>query len=135
MTECILLPEQYNLLWKTSWIPLIPTVFLLYRQQYGRATGGFAIFLTSINYWRRPDYSWRRYLDLATVFFCILYQVIAAWTAQNRIAYYTLGTISFTSFMIGMYQYKQNRWWLSTLLHANTHLLASVAQFMLILGE
>lgn len=135
MTDCILLPEQYNLLWKTSWLSLIPTALLLYKQQVGRATCGVAIFLTSINYWRHPDYSWRRYLDLATVFFCMLYQVINARNAQNRIAYYTLGTSSIVSFVIGMHQYKQNRWWVSTLLHANTHLLASAAQLTLVLGE
>jgi len=135
MTECILLPEQYNLLWKTSWIPLIPTIFLLYRQHYVRAAGGFAVFLTSINYWRRPDYSWRRYMDITAVYSVVFYELAYSANSRYSTPYYIIGIAGFLSFLISTYQYKQNRWWLSTLLHANTHLLASVAQFMLILGE
>ena len=50
----MLLSEQYNMLWSTSWITLYPTLMALHRKQYDMALGTGVVFLTSLNYWKDP---------------------------------------------------------------------------------
>ena len=132
---CILLPEQYNLLWKTSWLTLLSAAYLLHREHYDMSLLGTCVFLTSINYWRRPDYSWRRYLDLGTVFVGATYESIRARNAEYRVVFFALNTIAVASFLVAIRLYNQNRWWASTLWHANIHLTANAALLIVASGR
>jgi hypothetical protein len=135
MTVCILLPEQYNLLWKTSWLTLSSAVYLFHRAHYDLCLIATCVFLTSINYWRRPDYSWRRYADLGAVFVGTTYESIRARNAEHRVAFFTLNTIAVASFLVAIHLYNQKRWWASTLWHANIHLTANAALLIVASGR
>ena len=135
MSECILLPEQYQLLWKTSWLSLGSSPYLYYRGHPSQAFLAICVFLTSVNYWYKPDYSWRRYLDIAVVCLSLSYQAFVARNAEHRVVYYTINSVAITSFLASRHFYQQKRWWASTLLHANLHLLANVSQCILVTGS
>jgi hypothetical protein len=134
MGDCILLPEQYGFLWKTSWISLATFFYMLYKGRDNESLLLAAIFLTSINYWQRPDYSWRRYMDIATVWSSLAYGIVTTRNAEYRVAYYAINSLAIWSFVAGGYYYKKNRWWTSTLLHANVHLLGNLAIWVVISG-
>ena len=61
---CILEPQQCKLIYKVSFLSLGTSMYAFYNKHYSLSyvTGG--VFLTSINYWKHPDYSWRRYVDI-----------------------------------------------------------------------
>ena len=65
--DLILPREQYLLLWKISWISLFSCAFAIYRGYYDLACVPGGVWLTSINYWKKPMYSYRRTLDIVVV--------------------------------------------------------------------
>ena len=71
----MLLSEQYNMLWSTSWITLYPTLMALHRKQYDMALGTGVVFLTSLNYWKDPTNEMNRLIDVTTVRCVLLYQL------------------------------------------------------------
>ena len=61
----MLLSEQYNMLWSTSWITLYPTLMALHRKQYDMALGTGMVFLTSLNYWKDPTNQMNRLIAVS----------------------------------------------------------------------
>ena len=61
--DCILEPDQYNLIFRASFLSLGSSVYAIHNGHYDLALCPGGVFLTSITYWVKPDYSWRRYLD------------------------------------------------------------------------
>jgi hypothetical protein len=129
--ELILLPEQYNLIWRVSWLSLISTIYALYRKHYELVIVPGGIFITSINYWRKPDYSWRRYVDMIYVQFALHYQNIKAYNMEYAKIYYVLIFVSIIWFFIGIYYYKKNDHWKSTYCHLMLHIMANIGNLIL----
>jgi len=61
---------------------LISCIYAIYKNHYDLALVPGGVFLTSINYWRCPDYSWRRYLDMIYVKLALIYQIYRAYNAE-----------------------------------------------------
>ena len=71
--ECILYPEQYKIIYNVSFLSLGSCMYAIYNGYYCLSICPGGVFLTSINYWRHPDYSWRRYLDMTYVKLSFIY--------------------------------------------------------------
>ena len=65
-------------LYRLSWLSASTCCLAVYMQLFDLAIVPAAVLFTSIKYWRCPDYSWRRYVDIVTVQFAICYQIIRA---------------------------------------------------------
>ena len=128
---CILYPEQYNYLWKTSWCTLLTSIYAFYRGHYSFSVWTGSVFITSINYWRKPDYSWRRYADMALVKLCLAYNVYYAYNKENRMPYYIIIGTSACFYPLGIYFHKQGKYWHSTYAHSMIHIGANIANFVL----
>lgn len=77
---CTIISKPYsNFLWYTSWLSCISGLFAVYRGHYYLAPAPFGVWLTSINYWYHPDYSWRRYIDMIYVHIAIIYKTLYAY--------------------------------------------------------
>jgi hypothetical protein len=133
--ECILYPEQYNLLFQVSFLSLGSSLYALYHGHYSLALCPGGVFLTSINYWRKPDYSWRRYLDMACVYSALMYQLYKAYDSQYNIEYYTVMLFAASFYPLGVYYYKKKQYWHSTYAHGALHVLSNVANVVLYSGE
>jgi hypothetical protein len=131
--ELILPPEHYWFLWKLSWLSLFSCAFAIYRGHYDLACVPGGVWLTSINYWRRPDYSWRRYLDISYVHLSLLYQTTRAYNAQYALQYYIILSFALACFPMSVYFHKKNQW-LSTILHGMLHVFANISNFVLYAG-
>jgi hypothetical protein len=46
--------EQYSIIYNVSFLSLGSSIYAVYNGYYGLSDGAF---LTSVNYWRKPDYS------------------------------------------------------------------------------
>ena len=56
--------EQTTIIYNISFLSLGSSIYAIYNGYYYMSIYPGGVFLTSINYWRKPDYSWRRYLDM-----------------------------------------------------------------------
>lgn len=131
---CILYPEQCSFLWRTSFFSLASSLYAVYKGQYSLALAPGGVFLTSINYWRKPDYSWRRDLDMYYVKLAVSYQMMRAYNAQyNRLYYATLFT-GVCFYPISIYFYKKKQYWHSTYAHSMIHIVANISNIILYSG-
>jgi hypothetical protein len=131
---CILPSEYCNILWKISWVSIFSGMYALYNRHYDLAPVPFGVWLTSINYWRHPDYSWRRYLDIFYVNSALFYQLIRAHRSQNSNMYYSFISIAMISFPISIYYHNKGKYWLSTLFHCNVHIFGNITNIILYSG-
>jgi hypothetical protein len=133
--ECILYPEQYNIIFTISFLSLGSSIYAVYNGYYDLSICPGGIFLTSINYWRKPDYSWRRYLDMNYVMLALLYQLYKAYRSQYMIQYYSLTVVAVSMYPLGVYYYKQKQYWHSTYAHCILHIIANLANMILYSGR
>jgi hypothetical protein len=132
---CILDPKQYSYIYKISFLSYISSLDAIYRRDYYLALVPGSVFLTTINYWRKPDYSWRRYFDVFIVLLVFTYQNVRAYKAEYMYTYYTLISISVFFFFFGIYLFKINEWWHSVYSHCLLHFFANLSNFILYSGH
>jgi hypothetical protein len=131
---CILYPKQYSYIYYSSFLFLLSSLYASYRGYYDLALVAGCVFLTSINYWRKPDYSWRRYFDIFIATLILTYQNIRAYKAEYMYTYYTLIAIGVFFFFFGIYLFKINELWYSTYSHCLLHIFANLSSFILYSG-
>ena len=132
---CVLHPEQYNLLFKTSFIALLSCIYSFYNGYYEFSVSSGWIFLTSINYWRKPNYSWRRDLDMISVKFALVHHVIRGYNSEYYKYYCIFTFISIFCYKLSCYFHKKKMYWLSTYSHASLHVFANIANIILYTGQ
>jgi len=126
-----MIPEQYNIIWTSSWIPLFPTIEAIKRKQYDLAFGTGVVFITSINYWRNPIDSWRKDLDIFCVRSLALYQLYkSSITGKYNYLFYTVPGI--ISYYIGLNYYKNKQTWTYIYFHLGLHILANMGNFCIL---
>jgi hypothetical protein len=114
---------------------LISGIYALKNEQYGFATGPLGVFITSINYWRKPTYGLRRNIDmcwcLIALFGALQYSYISihgsTWRyimSGSLLLFYPLGWILYT------YEY----FWLATIIHSMLHVFPNLANVILCSG-
>lgn len=130
----ILIPEQYNLIYRISWLSLASSMYALQNKHYSLWFVPGSIFVTSITYWYKPDYSWRRYLDMAVAKSMIVYQLYMAHKSKDALIYYIITGTALSFYPIGIYYYKKGDNWKSTYSHMMLHLLCNVGNFILYSG-
>ena len=133
---CILYPKQYSYIYKISFLSFFSSLYAIYRGYYDLALVPGSVFLTSINYWRKPDYSWRRYLDITVVFSSIFY--LTYWATKHAVTtryyYYACLFIGLCFFMTGIFYKKTNDLWWSTYSHALFHVFGNLSGMILFSG-
>ena len=132
--ETILEEQQYSLIYRTSYLSLLSSLYAIYRCHYAVSLLPASIFLTSIHYWKKPDYSYRRYLDMAVVKSAIVCQHYVAYNAQYANIYYGIFAVGLFAYPIGIYYYQKKDYWKSTYAHMALHLMANIGSMILYSG-
>ena len=132
--ETILEKEQYTVLYRVSYLSLFSAVYAFYREHYHLAIVPGSVFLSSIHYWKKPDYSYRRYLDMTVVKSAVIYQHYMAYNAEYANMYYTILYIAMLSYPIGLYYYNKKDYWKSTYAHMMLHIVANIGNIVLYSG-
>jgi hypothetical protein len=133
--ETILYPEQYKLIYNISFLCLISSIYAVYQKHYVLSIVPGGVFLTSINYWRYPDYSWRRYLDMICVKSALLYHLYRAYNSQYMIHYYSLVLFAVSMYPLGIYFYRKKLLWHSTYAHCILHITGNISAIILYSGR
>jgi hypothetical protein len=126
--------EQYKWLYLTSYAALIGSAVAFFRKHYVISFMQFLIYMTSINFWSLPDYSWRRTLDLVVVKICVVYQTYLAYNAEYAWMYYPMFLIGFMFYPLALYFFNQGHKWLSVYSHMALHISALISSSILYLG-
>ena len=130
--ETTLYPNQYNLLWRSSWCSLIGGSYAIYTQHYSHAIACYAILLTSLNYWQYPTpRSWSRFLDMTCVKLALAHHLITAYSMSNAIPYYSTLFVALVSFQVGLELYKRDYWWASVYAHMMVHIFGNISNIVL----
>ena len=133
MNKPLLLPAQYGILWKTSWITSLSALCAIYNKKYIDTCLLTGIFFTSINFWRYPNHSWRRTLDMSMVSIGILYQTRNALSSKHRNGYMLFMGAGITSYCIGCQHYTRGNYWMYVYHHVSLHVLGNIANGILCL--
>ena len=131
----ILSPQYYTLIWRVSWINAVSCMYAVYMNHVDLAFAPGGILITSLLYWYKPDYSWRRYVDMTYVHFALIYHLCRAWNAEFAIPYYAMKAISLAMYQIGVYYYRQGDHERSTQYHCLLHVIANAANIVLYTGH
>ncbi len=111
---------------------LLAFFYTLYQREYIAASIPGFVFITSLLFWRRPDYSFRRYLDVATVKTCMVYQWYMAYYAPYGQYYYIMNTTAVLCYFMGIYWYKKKKNWNSARSHMIGQVFANIANVLLV---
>jgi len=125
--------KYYIVLYRSSYLFLISFLYALYKTHYIISIAPGIVFVSSINYWRLPDYSWRLYLDTVVVRTAILYQTILAYNAEYAKPYYILFSTALL-YPLGQYYFNKGDYWKYTYIHMICHILANIGNILLYSG-
>ena len=110
-------------------------MYAVYHRYYLLSLCPGGVFLTSINYWRKPEDSWRKKIDMIYVLFALMYQAYHAYHAQYKIPYYTLTLIAGSMYPLALYYSRHKLYWHSTYAHCALHIFANMANLALYSGK
>lgn len=127
--------EHYEYLWRISWLSLFSTIYGIYRAHYNVSIITGSIWISSINYWYYPDYSWRRYFDMAVAYTGFTAQVIFARNSEYAIVYYPLICTAMMFYPVGVCFYKHEHIWTSVICHSMVHIFGNIVSIVLISGN
>ena len=144
--DCIMKREYYSCIYRISFLSFLSSIYAIYCDCYDLAVVPGGVFLTSVNYWRRPTYGWRRNLDMGYVTCAVMYQNYRAYHAYNAyyytmkmghyfvLLYYGLVVFGIGCYPVSVYLYKKKDLWRSTYVHCLLHVVANVANVLLYSG-
>ena len=128
-------PHQYKFIFNTSFLSIGSFFYAIYNGYYVLSLCPGGVFLTSINYWRKPQYGWRRNLDMTYVFLAFNYQNYMAYRSQYMIQYYIIILLAICCYPFAKYYSKNHFFWRSAYMHCLLHIIANIANFILYSGK
>jgi hypothetical protein len=99
---------------------------------YNLAIAPVGIFITSVNYWRKPVYGLRRNVDLVYVTCSLIYHILYSIRVQYAAIYCSIITIAFLCWPLSWYFYRKKYIWTSTILQSMIHFVGNIANISLI---
>jgi hypothetical protein len=133
--ECIVNKEQSTLIWRAAHLHLLSSLYAVYNGHYLVSLFPGIIYLSSIAYWYKPDYSWRLYLDLVIVRSAILTHNILIYNAERANIYYTVFLTGGALYPVGRYYFNRGDYWKYVYIHVILYFIANAANIYLYSGK
>ena len=93
-----------NIIWKCSFLQIIPIISSIICKRYGCSICNTAICCTSLNYWRNPIvHSWRRYIDILTVLSSAAFHIHVVKDSNNSDYIYTATGVIMTLYPLSCF--------------------------------
>lgn len=112
---------------------LFPILYGIYTGKYTVSIPVGITFLTSLNYWRKPEYTWRRTIDVHMSRFTVLYNIYNTLylnSASVPYMYIPFMTSCIILYPVGIYYYSKKKYWRFVLSHMGVHLSAAMATIL-----
>lgn len=125
------LRSHHNYLWYISFSCGISCLVAIYnnKQIYAITSGG--AFLTSINYWRKPENNWKRTLDLCWIALICIYQFWDAHKYEAAQKYYYCILLAISNYPLSNYLLRNEYYVTSTFCHGLIHIIANIGNIIL----
>jgi len=131
---CIYARNQYMVIFWIAPLAACSSLWAMYQHYYDLSFVCMGVYLTSVNYWRKPDYSWRRYVDMIAVKVAFAYHLFCAYGAEYCVWYIAFVCAALFSYYMGIVLFRQNLIWLSVFAHCMLHVFANVGNYVLYSG-
>ena len=107
--DCIMKRKYYSCIFRVSFLSFFSSIYAIYCECYDLAPVPGGVFLTSVNYWRRPTYGWRRNLDMGYVTCAVVYQNYRAYYMTSEMVwwYYFFMFLGVICYPVSVYLYKK----------------------------
>ena len=99
---------------------------------YNLAIGPMGIFITSVNYWRKPVYGMRRNLDMFYVVCSLIYQILYSIRVQHAAMYCSIMIVALICWPLSWIMYHKKYIWASTILQSMIHIIGNIANISLV---
>lgn len=76
--------EYATNIYRVSFLSLLPAYLSFHYQKYDIMLVPLTVFATSINYWRKPTYGWRRNVDIVAVCGSVFFQLSRILDCENK---------------------------------------------------
>jgi hypothetical protein len=131
----VIKPECAKILFRASFISLGCSFVAAALKVYDGMAVTAAVFLCSVNHWRRPVYGLRRNVDIANTVSCLAYQTWRCFAVARtyRIGYLVSTYVGVGCFFLGLRLDKVNEMH-GTYSHALVHVLGNVGNIILYVG-
>jgi hypothetical protein len=113
---------------------VISASYAVKQNLFHMSIGPFTIFLSSINYWRKPVYGFRRNFDIGCSLFSLTYHILCSIKMQRAFLYCSIMTIACLCWPLSWYMYNKKYFWTSTIIHGLIHVIGNIGNFALIYG-
>jgi hypothetical protein len=135
MNDKLIIPIQYSkFLFYSSFSMLVSAIIAIIINDIYVTTYFFILFLTSINYWRRPEYRLRRNIDLFVVncgIIIVFYQVCLLKNEFCRYVFFSMSFCSAVFYIIeNILEYYNNLQWI--IFHMAIHLYVSLSALFVV---
>jgi hypothetical protein len=137
MRHLVLEPKYSQWLWFSSWVHIVTVICAYVMQVYDISVLALIVLLTSLNYWRQPDYGYRRYLDIVCVQVGLWWAFIRTLDASEpyRTMSFTCGSFMFLLFVLSVRLHQKNEHKLSTMLHMLVHFMGNLGTSIAVFGQ
>ena len=125
--NCILLPEQYYFICKISLIFLLSIFNSFYHEYYDLCLLTSMVQFTSLLYWSKPEFNWKRNTDMIVANFTLLYYCIRAYGSENSILFYIFTSLGILCYCTSWKYYLKKEYWNSVYLHSAVHIFFNLA--------
>ena len=127
--------NPYNhLLYKSSYLSVIPVCYAIYRQNLGYSFTICSVLCTSLLYWKKPTRGLRRNIDMIvvnSVFVYHSYKAIGTKYARKHYLWNGMGILCYG--LSWFFQFK-NHLLAANIMHMLLHIFANVSNIYLISG-
>lgn len=129
-------PSHAKFFSRLAWLSFISGLYALYREYYDLSAVPLGVWLTSLNYWRLPEYkSWRRTMDMFYVHVSLAYQLFRARNAEYGLVYYLIIAFAVTFFPISWKYHSKGMTHAGALFHGLVHVFGNVSNVILYSGK
>jgi len=115
-----------------SSLGVISGIYAIKEGLYDLAIGPIGIFITSVNYWRRPVYGLRRNMDIFYVICALIYHVSYSIRVQNAALYCGIMMFATLCWPLSWFLYRKKYIWASTILQSMIHIIGNIANIALV---
>ena len=132
MSSYDVLPFKYSRwLMLSSVSLLIPSIVALQKNRYDSGLVYSVVYMSAINYWRKPIYGIRRDIDILVVRFNFIYATVNCIHKYGMSTYYWNIPISIIMmYHLGFFLHDKTPYWIMA--HCSVHLLSALAMYIVI---
>ena len=124
--------ECAELIYNLAPLSFISSIIALYNGHYDLWIVPFSVGCTTLLYWKKPTFGWRRNTDIAMSSIGLLYQLYRIHVNNYHMpGYYICKTLAVLSYCTGHYYFARNRLWLSMYCHAGIHIFGNLGNILL----